>query len=278
MKRVVLYLLFFSFIVGIFSGCGVYVNDTVPDPQPGPPPVVDAVEDDTEIPYKLADEVGHFGEDRSNKDESRKVNVKWPGLVKPMGSGEDATNMNNFNSSLIEYAKENGYGNKNFMISPLSLRVALILAVEGASGETREQLISALGFQSYDEMQDWYDGVLNGIEGFNDSYGKQSDWAYSIANSIWGNSSYISDFNRDYARDVSDKYDAEAIYADSGSINNEVSDWVNEKTNGFINQLDVDLSNVPATLINAIYLKSGWINVFNPNMTDKGFFYYCKWR
>lgn len=172
------------------------------------------------------------------------------------------------------YTKENGYANKNFIISPLSLRLALILCVDGASGKTQKQLIKALGFHSYYEMQNWCYGVLNSIDSFKAYSDKKlkSDSVYRVANSVWGNSHYISDFNRDYARDVSDKYNAEVIYTDMGIIDEEVSNWVNEKTDGFISNLDVDLSYVPITLINLIYLRASWLRSFNPDMTEKGYF------
>ena len=44
---------------------------------------------------------------------------------------------------------------ENYIVSPLSFRAALILAVEGADASTRAQLLSAMGFASEEDMTQW---------------------------------------------------------------------------------------------------------------------------
>ncbi|MBP5598620.1 MAG: hypothetical protein J6Y02_24860, partial [Pseudobutyrivibrio sp.] len=77
--------------------------------------------------------------------------------------------MNDFNDQLIAYLGENGYENENYMISPTSYKAALCLAAAGAKGQTLDELLKAMGFQSVDEMDAWYSMAYNETVDFNDS-------------------------------------------------------------------------------------------------------------
>lgn len=55
---------------------------------------------------------------------------------------------------------------ENYIVSPLSFRAALILAVEGADASTRAQLLSAMGFASDEEMTQWYAAVRESVDFF----------------------------------------------------------------------------------------------------------------
>ena len=57
---------------------------------------------------------------------------------------------------------------ENYVVSPLSFRTALILAVEGADSATRSQLLGAMGFSSEEEMAQWYAAVRESVSDFDD--------------------------------------------------------------------------------------------------------------
>lgn len=225
-----------------------------------------------------------------NESDKKETEVLEPTIPNPTGS-EDETllrrNSREFNQSLIDYVKENGYSNKNFMISPLSLRAAMCLATVGAArgSETEDVLLKGLGFEDYNDMLKWYKNILNGIDDFYsnledmksmqeeyDKWGMNSennelDWAYRIANSAWINSDFPFVFTEEYKKEIYDLFEAEARVENGSEISKAVGDWAEEKTNGFIKNLNVDLSNVPASLVNAVYFKSAWRDKFSP--TDR---------
>ena len=51
--------------------------------------------------------------------------------------------MDDFDSGLIDFLETKGYENQNYMISPTSYRAALCLAIAGASGDTKDELLKA---------------------------------------------------------------------------------------------------------------------------------------
>ena len=193
-----------------------------------------------------------------------------------------------FDSSLIAFLEDSGLERESFMVSPLSFRAALALAVSGAEGETKQALFRAMGFDSMEEVVDWYAGLLEGVSAFQeglerekrmyeeypDDYfgGAAPDRAYSIANSVWHNSSREGGFRADYIKNAGDWFDALASEAPGEQLAKAVNDWVNEKTNGMIPSIAGDLSEMEAVLVNALYLRSSWVNSFSDYATHPGDF------
>ena len=108
--------------------------------------------------------------------------------------------MDDFNTQLIDFIDEGDYGNKNYMISPTSLKAALCLATAGANGETKKELLEALNFQNDAQMNNWYALVYNATVEFDKSLQAEAenlketgytdetpDGAFRIVNSIWAN-------------------------------------------------------------------------------------------
>nr|MBQ4458182.1 hypothetical protein [Clostridia bacterium] len=109
-----------------------------------------------------------------------------------------------FNSSLIDFIEKYGFADKNYMISPTSFRAALALAVSGADGKTKDELLKAMGFNSMDELTSWYEGVTASVDSYNewlktaqDEFNEYRDYyeedaqapdgAFDLENSIWRN-------------------------------------------------------------------------------------------
>ncbi|MCR5792507.1 MAG: hypothetical protein K6G65_05010 [Lachnospiraceae bacterium] len=170
----------------------------------------------------------------------------------------------NFNESLIKFLEDNGYKDKNYMVSPTSFRAALALAVEGAAGVTREELLKAMGFESMEEIPVWYDSVQKSVDRF---YEYADDYSvenmdYRIQNSIWNNSSQGGDFSKKYIKEMTEKYNATAENATSNEITDKVNNWVKEGTNGLIPVIADNLSIYRAVLVNTLYLRTAWENNF----------------
>ncbi len=193
-----------------------------------------------------------------------------------------------FNKALAEFIEAAGYENENYMVSPISFKAAMILAVAGADGETKEQLIHSMGFKDMDEYNAWYSKTTELKTSFDEDialdveeFEANKEWfpddkapegSLLMLNSIWNNTDLNGKFGKDYLKNVQKDYNAEANNVSAKEITKKVNDFVSEGTNGLIPQISNDLSKANAVLVNTLYLKSGWVNAFNDYQTAKGQF------
>lgn len=192
--------------------------------------------------------------------------------AEPTENTNQATLTGNFYTDLAKFLERNGYSKRNYLVSPTSLRAALCLAIAGAEGETKEELIKAAGFSSQNDANSWYKKLNDSIAKFAeeteqmnqpDFFGSGSvDRAFSLANSVWSNSSIAPDFKESYKKYVKDNYDAEARRESADKITSAVNDWCKEKTNGMIPKIADNLSEASSVLVNALYLKTQWEKPF----------------
>jgi serpin B len=179
------------------------------------------------------------------------------------------------------------YEEENYVISPLSFRAALMLAVEGADGSTRDQLLDAMGFASEEEMRQWYAAVRESVDFFDKWVDRQKQsaeeearyyprgeapempaHAYRVLNSVWNNADVFGAFLPDYVASVEARYGATASSVPSGRITDAVNRWCDEATDGLIPRISDDLSECAAALVNAVYLRSSWLDEFSSRMTE----------
>ncbi len=156
----------------------------------------------------------------------------------------------------------------NVMVSPLSISLALSMALNGAEGDTKSAIISALGFNglTVDEINQIYFDLVTAL--------KKADpnVVMNIANSIWIRKTYpvLAPFistNQKYYEASVERLDFDQ--AGLSTINN----WVNEKTNEKIPKiLDQISADEIMFLINAIYFNGKWdIQFEKANTTDGAF-------
>ena len=176
---------------------------------------------------------------------------------------------------------------ENYVVSPLSFRTALILAVEGADSATRSQLLGAMGFSSEEEMAQWYAAVRESVSDFDDWVRRQERiaeeeaqfyppgeacelpvHAYRVLNSVWNNTGRFGEFLPDYKRSIEERYGATADSVSADQITDAVNRWCDEATDGLIPKISDDLSECAAALVNAVYLKSSWVDEFPKYMTE----------
>lgn len=150
---------------------------------------------------------------------------------------------------------------KNYMFSPMSIKMALALAANGASGETQEQILNALGVASLEE----FNGVSKDII---KRYSQADILNLNIANSIWMNKDKTSqNFSDAYKKIATEYYNAEVKSITNPNAVKEINGWVSDKTNGKIPTIIQDANDFWAMLINAIYFKGAWQDEFNVNAT-----------
>ena len=176
---------------------------------------------------------------------------------------------------------------ENYIVSPLSFRAALILAVEGADSATRAQLLNAVGFASEKEMTQWYAAVTESIDFFEGWVTRQEQMAeeeaqfyppgeapevpvhaYRILNSVWNNTDRFGEFLPGYIHTIAERFGATADSVPADQITDAINHWCDEATAGLIPKISDDLSECAAALVNAVYLKSSWVDEFSKYMTE----------
>ena len=179
----------------------------------------------------------------------------------PEGEG---MGLNELDSKLIAYLRENGLADQSFTVSPLSLKAALALTALGAEGETQRQILDALGFESVEQMNDWYASVLVGVADFDGRIwgSDKNDSAYRVVNAIFHNAACDGEFREAYKELVAKALAAQASSYPAEEITNAVNQWVNDQTNGMIPSIVEDVHEAAAVLVNALYLKTKWPEPF----------------
>ncbi|MBR2576526.1 MAG: S-layer homology domain-containing protein [Firmicutes bacterium] len=166
---------------------------------------------------------------------------------------------------------------ENYMISPLSLKMAAAMAANGAAGETRTEMNEALGLRTVAKKTTAYDDLVPVDEYYRDLRETYKSFAgaatLDLNNSIWINESQMGPcrFKENFEKVLKECYDAK-----SGVVNNQnavktVNDWVSEKTRGKI-QNTLDSPDFYTLLVNTVYFKGRWADAFDPGATRKGDF------
>ena len=159
---------------------------------------------------------------------------------------------------------------KNVMISPLSVSLALAMTYNGAYGDTKKAMEKTLELTglTVDEINKNYKILIDALSSVDPKV------LMSIANSIWYKHTFpveqdFIDVNQNYYyADVSplDFYDPEAV--------NTINNWVADKTHDKIKEvLDYIPDDAVMYLINAIYFKGIWKYEFDESETVEKPFY-----
>lgn len=169
---------------------------------------------------------------------------------------------------------------RNYMLSPFSLRMALMMAANGAEGETRKEILSALNIDETN-VGDFNDYALSFVEYMENAKQMNSEVAddehkrpeFALANSIWLNEDTLpnAEFSKEFEDLIVNKYGGTSEKVNNKNAVERVNGWVNEKTNGTINNL-IDSSDFLAAIVNAIYMKAQWETQFPESATKKDTF------
>lgn len=175
-------------------------------------------------------------------------------IVPKKGNGEFADLLNYYADS-----------NSNYMFSPLSAKMALALAANGASGETRDEIIKAVGIDNLNEFNAKSEKLI-------EKYSKSDIIKLNISNSVWiNNSNNDMSFSEGYKKLISEYYKASAEAVTNDNALSRINGWVKESTNEKIDSI-IDSPDFDSVLINAIYFKGTWLNRFEKNATQKDVF------
>ncbi|MCM1195406.1 MAG: hypothetical protein NC099_01240 [Corallococcus sp.] len=150
--------------------------------------------------------------------------------------------------SYADYDKQD-----NFAVSPISVYMALALASQCANGDTRAQLLDALGV-TFEQLQTHFSTLYRSLAV------EQTTGLVKLSNSVWVNDG--TGVKQDCIRSLSDDFYAYSYSADfknnNAEANKAVRAFVKEQTNGLIDK-DFELSDRTLfALINSLYLKTIW--------------------
>ncbi len=160
----------------------------------------------------------------------------------------------------FRFASAADEGTGNLLVSPLSAQMALVLAANGADGDTLSQMQELLGGKA--------DRLAAGLVAIAQSAGNQ----LRLANSIWVREGY--DVSQDFLQRNADALDADAYQSafDEGTVR-QINDWVSEKTNGMVTDI---LDQIPALtqlyLVNALALDAVWASPYTDDQVEQGSF------
>ncbi|TDH13380.1 hypothetical protein EPR50_G00056780 [Perca flavescens] len=156
---------------------------------------------------------------------------------------------------------------KNIFFSPASVSTALAALSVGAQGETHRQLFSGLGFNSSLLTQTDVDQAFQMFlqRANNTSQDASEGTAVFVDNRFKPKPEFLQTLKQSYFTDGFN-VDFSQSKESAGTINK----YVEEKTNGKIDQLVKDLDpNTVMCLISYIYYKGKWATQFDPELTKQ---------
>lgn len=164
-----------------------------------------------------------------------------------------------------------GDGNSN--LSPISVYLALAMTAEGAEGETQTAMLKLLGCSTVEELRAVCKSMLETLSI------DAEDSTLALANSIWtADRNGTLTFRENYLKALGEIYRSEANAVDftKSETAKRIADWITENTRGKI-KLSEDAmrfdAETLAVLINTVYLKDAWSDVFYESATAPDTFY-----
>lgn len=156
---------------------------------------------------------------------------------------------------------------ENYIFSPLSIKMSLMLAANGADDETQDEICALF---DEDDVAWYNEEVKEVIKKYS-----ESEFLYTnIANSVWVNKSKTdADFADEFKTNAEEFYRADVGVVDEANAVESVNNWVSKKTNGKIDSiLPESYNDFYLALVNAIYFNGKWENKFDADDTKPGMF------
>ena len=170
--------------------------------------------------------------------------------------------LEDFNATFSSVAYlESNTNRANVAISPVSVYMALAMAVECTAGQTRAQILDALGM-TYDEVEKYTSLLFRQLDVDNVRQNKTVG-RLDLYNSIWIDDGLA--YNQNAVENLAGKYfcysNSTDFDGDNVGANKAVRNFIKEKTNKLIDK-DFELGEETIfALINTLYLKDVWNDI-----------------
>lgn len=177
------------------------------------------------------------------------------------GLSDMVLSANSFAYGFSEQTYSSLGGGGNFAVAPVSVYMALSVAAECAAGQTRDEIVSALGV-SYETLTTNFNKLYRSLI-FEDYNTGRLTGKLSLTNSIWLNSG-LKEFSvkDECVKSLSNNffcYSYSADFVNSNSqANKALQQFIKEQTNNLINKNYDISSDVSFILMNTLYLKDVW--------------------
>ncbi|AZQ62246.1 serpin family protein [Flammeovirga pectinis] len=182
-------------------------------------------------------------------------------------SGIDKKPLNDFSFSLLNSLSEIE-NNGNIFISPISIYTSLSMVTNGASYDTKTELINYLGFEN-DEL------VLLNSYNLNLNKELKSSKVTSSSNSLWYPKSLS--VKTMFKKTLEGSYAARikgVDFSKSEKVKNSINNWVASETNDKITDIISDVSKDDRMiLVNTLYFNGIWEHQFDVKSTKEGSFF-----
>lgn len=160
-----------------------------------------------------------------------------------------------------------GREGENAIYSPLSLWSALAMLAQCAEGESRRQVLEAMGADSVEQLREQVSHIWQAL------YTNDGQSALILANSIWLNSALEGAYVRETLDALAEKYYAGAYAVPMGvpEADRAVTDWVSRQTNGLIggdSPVVQTKTETLALLASSLYYKAAWVSEFSAGQTE----------
>lgn len=160
-------------------------------------------------------------------------------------------------------------GEGNRVYSPVSLWFALAMLAETTGGETRQQVLDALGASDVEQLRDWADILWHAL------YLDDGTAATLLGTSIW--LSEKLDFHQDTLERLAEYYYAGSfrVPMGTGEADSAITEWVSEQTKGLIGsdgKVLTTRAETLAVLASTLYFQARWSDEFDPSLTEEDVF------
>ena len=157
-------------------------------------------------------------------------------------------------------------GEGNGVYSPISLWFALAMLAETTEGDSRREILDALGAEDLEQLREWADILWHAL------YTDDGTATILLGTSVWLNQGV--DFNQDTLDTLAEHYYTGSYQAPMGTdaADQALTDWTSEQTRGLIGSDGKVLETTPDTLMvlaSTLYVMGRWNTEFQPeNNTD----------
>ena len=150
----------------------------------------------------------------------------------------------------------------NIVISPLSAIIDLGMLANGATDETQAEILEALGWsaQGLEDMNSYARRLMSEYQDMDHTTDVM------ISNGIFRRKGY-QELKADYTEKMKYIYDADSKYFGDDTWEMEISNWISDKTNGLIKDMDLNYKGAHTSLINALYFRGIWKEPFDKEKT-----------
>ena len=159
---------------------------------------------------------------------------------------------------------------ENVLWSPVNAWLNLAMTAQLADGQTRQELLDALGAADIDALTAQASTLWEAI------YMDTTSGKCLLANSVWIDT--LCGFDPDAMDALAHDFYASVYRADLGTeeTNTDIRNWVNENTGGFLQEAAQSIEIPPNALLalySTIYFQGRWNDEFHPNNSRDGVFH-----